>query len=371
MLDHISSRAARPLILVSLAVLAIACSKGKQNQASSENLPGAPKSTILSETATIATPSSTFQPATSVPNEPNSFELGLDKAAGAFSISQTAQSISDWNLVVAHYQDAITLMKQVKRDSPYFNIAQTKIGEYERQAKYAQQKTISAYQQIPQSEPQQIVVAAVPQAKKVTKVVAPAPTAPPKQQLQLKPPQPRSSFVPTPVIVETAPETSQSNLSIQKPPEEVFTTPIKRRMGGTPVIEVTFNGNQKFEMIVDTGASGTVITQKMANALGVVPVGKAKANTASSKAVVFPIGYINSMEVNGVKVNQTAVAIAGAELETGLLGHDFFGNYDITIKRDTIEFRPHVDTVSTSVETRLAVPIYPKQNRFEESPSLP
>jgi len=39
-------------------------------------------------------------------------------------------------------------------------------------------------------------------------------------------------------------------------------SPIKRRASGTPVINVTFNGTQQFEMIVDTGASGTVITNR-------------------------------------------------------------------------------------------------------------
>jgi predicted aspartyl protease len=116
--------------------------------------------------------------------------------------------------------------------------------------------------------------------------------------------------------------------------------PIKRRIGGTPVIDVTFNGNKQFEMILDTGASGTVITQAMADALGIIPVAKAKANTASAKAVEFPVGYVDSMEAAGIVVRKVGVAIAGSELETGLLVHDFFGDYEITIKRDAIEFRP-------------------------------
>ena len=58
------------------------------------------------------------------------------------------------------------------------------------------------------------------------------------------------------------------------------------------------------------------------------------------EAVEFPVGYVDSMEVGGVMVNKVPVAIAGTELETGLLGHDFFGNYDVTIKRNVVEFRP-------------------------------
>ena len=149
---------------------------------------------------------------------------------------------------------------------------------------------------------------------------------------------------------------------------EVFIAPIKRRIGGTPIIEVTFNGTQRFEMIVDTGASGTVITQKIAAALGVVPTGKAKANTASAKAVEFPIGYLDSMEAGGMTVNKVSVAIAGTELETGLLGHDFFGNYDITIKRNVVEFRPqtHLEVNPPGIE--LTVPTLSRDYRFVKFP---
>ena len=123
--------------------------------------------------------------------------------------------------------------------------------------------------------------------------------------------------------------------------QTVFQASIKRRANRTPVINVTFNGTQQFEMIVDTGASGTVITQPMAAALGVVAVAKAKANTASANAVEFPIGYIDSIQVGGALVKDVPVAIAlSPELEIGLLGHDFFGNYDVTVKRDVVEFHP-------------------------------
>jgi predicted aspartyl protease len=121
-------------------------------------------------------------------------------------------------------------------------------------------------------------------------------------------------------------------------------------------------------MIVDTGASGTVITPQIAEALGVVPVGIAKANTVSSKGVEFQVGYVDSMEVGGVKVNQVPVAIAGAELETGLLGHDFFGNYDVTIKRNVVEFRPQTHSEPNSSGIQLTVPTLSRGYRFVEFP---
>ncbi len=199
---------------------------------------------------------------------------------------------------MGQWADALALMKAVPASSPYTALARTKIAEYQQNMAYAKQQAQST------GGDRGDVVAAVP---------APAPDS--------------GTVLDN---VDTPPTSSPG----------VFQVPIKRRAGGTPVIDVTFNSTHQFEMIVDTGASGTVITQQMADALSVVPVGKAKANTASARAVEFTIAYVESIEVGGAVIKNVPVAIAGPELETGLLGHDFFSNYDVTIKRDVVEFRP-------------------------------
>ncbi len=131
---------------------------------------------------------------------------------------------------------------------------------------------------------------------------------------------------------------AQNSLSTVLPTTgRVFQAKIKRREGGTPVIDVTFNNRQTFEMIVDTGASSTVITQQMARAMSVVPVAKLKFDTASAKGVELPLGSLQSVEAGGAVAKGLLVAIA-PDLGTGLLGHDFFGHYDITIKQDVVEF---------------------------------
>lgn len=121
--------------------------------------------------------------------------------------------------------------------------------------------------------------------------------------------------------------------------KSTFRTKIKRRAGRTPIIEVTFNGSHSFEMIVDTGANDTVITQRMAAEMGIIPVAKLKFDTASARGVEMSLGRVKLLTVDGAAAKNLLVAIAGPELETGLLGHDFFGNYDITIKQDVVEFR--------------------------------
>ncbi|MEX0270110.1 TIGR02281 family clan AA aspartic protease [Leptolyngbyaceae cyanobacterium UHCC 1019] len=119
----------------------------------------------------------------------------------------------------------------------------------------------------------------------------------------------------------------------------LYSVPIKRRDGGTPVIDVTFNGNQKFEMLLDTGASGTLITRSMARALQIPIVGAGQFTMADGRTILMPLGRLSSISIQGARVNNVNVAIAN-DAADGLLGHDFLGNYDITIKRDVIEFYP-------------------------------
>ncbi|BAZ68180.1 MAG: retroviral-like aspartic protease family protein [Pelatocladus maniniholoensis HA4357-MV3] len=354
MLQSLLSQATLIFLSTTLAIFAVACREDKQAIVDHDQQPEAvEKSPIASDENTplpVITPQP--QPYQASEMQSDSFELGLDKAASADTISQSAQSTEDWNLVVSQYEDAIALMKQVDRQSTYFPSAQDNIIQYQRRIKYAQQQAFS------RKEPPPQVTTQVQQQPSRIVLVVPQPSA--KPPILQKTQQPSTN---NQQKVFVAPTTQQRHEPV------VFIAPIKRRVGGTPIIDVTFNGNQQFEMILDTGASGTVITQGMANALGIVPFGRAKANTASAKAVEFPVGYVNSMEVGGVSVKKIPVAIAGTELETGLLGHDFFGDYEITIKRDVIEFRPPSYSGQLNpVETRLNVPTSSKPHHSEEYP---
>ncbi len=134
-------------------------------------------------------------------------------------------------------------------------------------------------------------------------------------------------FVPQELSPATAPETNSG----------VFLVKIKRRDANIPVIEVTFNGKQKFDMMVDSGASRTVITPAMAAALGVVAKGTVQAQTPNGVAT-FSLGNVTSIEAGGLAIKDVVVPISPA-LNIGLLGQDFFGNKDVTIKQDVIEFR--------------------------------
>lgn len=120
---------------------------------------------------------------------------------------------------------------------------------------------------------------------------------------------------------------------------KVFKVPIKRRLGKTPVIDVNFNGTQAFEMILDTGASGILITEKMAQALKLQPSGTMKASIADGSIVEFKTSNVLTVAVGGAVMNNAKVAIA-PKAKIGLLGHDFFEKYDIKILANQVEFYP-------------------------------
>lgn len=122
----------------------------------------------------------------------------------------------------------------------------------------------------------------------------------------------------------------------QTAPTGVYRVPIKRRQGGIPIIDVTFNRRTTFEMFLDTGASGIALPPHRAQELGIVPERTVRVNTPSDRNVSLPLGRVATVEVGGAVVNDLAVIIA-PELSIGLLGQEFFRDYDIVIKQNVVE----------------------------------
>ena len=142
--------------------------------------------------------------------------------------------------------------------------------------------------------------------------------------------------------------TSVCRLFQEELPEEVSTSspiagiyqiPIKSRRGGTPIIDVTFNGNQTYEMLLDTGATGTAITQEMADSLKVIPSARGTARVADGRDVEFKVGVVGSISAGGLEFKQFIIGILPPLAKSPLLGQDFFGNYDMTVKEKLVELR--------------------------------
>lgn len=315
-------RGAIILLSATLALINVACSSVNSLRGAQEQ----PKPVAVNPTPNlIQAPPAKIKPAATQINQPTVdakeiYQQATDVAYSATLLSQSAEISEDWQLVISRWQEAISLLKKVPASSSFYASAKPKISEYQRNLSIAQQQASR-----PRSRSSSgTVIGIAASSDNNKKVDNSTPTSKESTATEEK-----EETEPTEV---TELDTKTSNVG-------VFQVPIKRRVRGTPVVEVTFNGVQTFEMIFDTGASGTLITQTMAKSLGIKLEGEVMANTASGKGVKFSTGRVESIAVEGVESKNFPVAIANAGLEIGLLGNDFYGNYDISLKQNVIEFR--------------------------------
>ena len=115
-----------------------------------------------------------------------------------------------------------------------------------------------------------------------------------------------------------------------------FEVKIKRRDSNIPVVDVLFNNSIPFEMMFDTGASIITLTPQMAIALGIEEEGKVPLSTAGG-TVIGSKGRVKTVKVGNIVANNLGVVISPS-LSVGLLGQNFYSDYDVTIKENTIEF---------------------------------
>lgn len=117
-----------------------------------------------------------------------------------------------------------------------------------------------------------------------------------------------------------------------------FEVPIKRRQSGIPVVNVNINGQNTYEMLVDTGATATVLTVKMAQELNLKAKKVVLVQTPNASATPFPTTQLKSLRVGGNTLTNLEVLVSPT-LPIGLLGQDAFKNFDITIKKNVIQFQ--------------------------------
>ncbi|MEM9163080.1 MAG: tetratricopeptide repeat protein, partial [Cyanobacteria bacterium P01_F01_bin.4] len=132
-------------------------------------------------------------------------------------------------------------------------------------------------------------------------------------------------------------ENLQPDLQAQKDEAtRIIRVPIKYLVGNTPIIEMIFNGSCAFDMVLDTGASITQITQTMANLLNVIPTGTKRFRVADGWLVENPVGFVRSAAIDRAQVDNLEVAICSTSSE-GLLGQNFLWRYDVRILRTEVE----------------------------------
>ena len=268
------------LIVVSsiLALGSFACSS---NDTDTANLTDATTASPVESPTPAASPTPKPQPQASPSPEPkastdsNTYAHAMDIATGAITIGKSAVSRDDWSLVASQWQRAINLLKSIPASDGNYATAQQKLPIY--QGLMAEAKTKAA---------------------------------PPPEK---------------PKEGDTEPD--------------YFSVPIKKRQGQIPVIEVAFNGKQKFEMLFDTGASSTLVTSSIAATLGLKAIEVKAVGIADGSIVALPIALVESIEIDGRLKRKVKVAVAPPAMPIGLLGQDFYVGYNVTIKENIIEFR--------------------------------
>ena len=117
--------------------------------------------------------------------------------------------------------------------------------------------------------------------------------------------------------------------------QQMIRVPIEDRASGIPVVAVTFNGNRRFPMLLDTGASITTITPEMARVLRFRQENTIKLTVANGQTVNVPVGRVPSIEVGGFVMDDFEVAVASVPL----LGQNFHGRFNMTIRENFIFLR--------------------------------
>jgi predicted aspartyl protease len=101
--------------------------------------------------------------------------------------------------------------------------------------------------------------------------------------------------------------------------------------GGSAIVSVTFNQTIRGNLMLDTGASNTVISRRLANLLSLRATGKQVFHTAGGLISVM-LAPLQSLKVGDAEVNNLIVAVhdfsPNPRLE-GLLGMDFLSRYQV------------------------------------------
>ncbi len=109
-----------------------------------------------------------------------------------------------------------------------------------------------------------------------------------------------------------------------QPSHSMITTP-------TPGADL---GMQGFKAIIDTGATASVLSQKVVDALGLISIGQRKVHTANGIATqpvfLVTIGLPNGIMVPGLQVT-CANKLAGTEV---LIGMDIINYGDMALSQD-------------------------------------
>jgi len=110
---------------------------------------------------------------------------------------------------------------------------------------------------------------------------------------------------------------------------EDSTVVLKRGLDGHYRTEALING-EKVDVLVDTGATGVAISQRVADKLNLQSINAVRTNTANGDSIGYMV-RLNSVKIGGVQANNVAAMIAPGLDGDVLLGMSFLGRMDVRL----------------------------------------
>ena len=110
---------------------------------------------------------------------------------------------------------------------------------------------------------------------------------------------------------------------------ENSTVILKRGLDGHYRAEALING-EKVNVLVDTGATGVAISQRIADKLNLNSIDAIRTNTANGDSIGYMV-RLKSLKIGGVNAHDVAAMIAPGLDGDVLLGMSFLGRMDVRL----------------------------------------
>ena len=104
---------------------------------------------------------------------------------------------------------------------------------------------------------------------------------------------------------------------------------LKRGLDGHYRAEALIN-NQKVNVLIDTGATGVAISQRVADKLGLKSIEAIRTETANGDSVGYMV-RLESVKVGGVEAQNVSAMIAPGLDGDALLGMSYLGRMDVRL----------------------------------------
>lgn len=101
--------------------------------------------------------------------------------------------------------------------------------------------------------------------------------------------------------------------------------------------EALINGH-KVDVLVDTGATGVAVSERVANRLGLPRRGAVRTATANGDSVAY-MTRLESVKLGGVEAHDVAALIAPGLAGDVLLGMSFLSRMDVRLYRGTMTIK--------------------------------